>query len=293
MTGLSFCFDTKQEICRSEEKRKKALLYGMILFADKIGNNKIQITSENVFVINLLDDILSTLFGFHFMISETTNAYTATLEGQALKTVYSEYHMDPTSVQLHFDPDLLPTQKDAFAFIRGAFLVSGSITNPYTGYHAELVTHYYHMSGEVKRFLNEHGLPFRSVVRKSHYVLYLKDSVFVEQFLYVIGANQAAFTLVNAKIYKQLQNDNNRLNNCDGYNRDKTMDHAIRQIIAIEKLKKTGRYDILPTDLRETATLRMSHRSASLSDLVRLSDGKFSKAGLSRRLNKLIELSEK
>ena len=290
---MSFCFDTKQEICSRIEKRKSAMLYGMILFADKIGDRKIQITSENVFVINLLDDVLSELFGFHFTVSETATAYTAVLEGEALQTVYTEYHMDPSSVQLHFDADLLPTQKDVFAFIRGAFLVSGFITNPYSGYHAELVTHYYHMSGEVKRFLNENGLPFRSVVRKSHYVLYLKDSTYVEQLLYVLGANQAAFTLINAKIYKQRQNDENRLNNCDGYNRDKTMDRAIEQILAINTLQKNGKFEHLPEDLREAAQLRLAHKSASLSELSRLSGAKYSKAGLSRKLGKIVELSEK
>ena len=154
------------------------------------------------------------------------------------------------------------------------------------------MTHYYRLSKEISMFLEKNGLPFKSVMRKSHYVLYLKDSVVMEQFLYMLGAQKAAFDLVNAKIYKQIQNDNNRLNNCQGYNRDKTMDKSISQILAIHKIESDrGGLDSLPEDLREVCELRLQNQYASLSELSALSGGKYSKAGLSRRLTKIIEIS--
>lgn len=289
---MSFCFDVKQEICAQEEKNKRAMFYGMLLFGDKTGDGRLQVISENVFVINILEQLASELFGVHFMMDESANAFIASLEGDAFYEVCSAYHISPSAVQLHLNEDILEDETAVSAFLKGAFLVAGSVNNPYSAYHLELVTHYYQFSKEMSAFLEKHGLPFKSVMRKSHYVLYLKDSVIMEQFLYMLGAQKAAFDLVNAKIYKQVQNDNNRLNNCQGYNRDKTMDKSIAQILAIRRIESDrGGLDTLSEDLKEVCELRLKNQYASLSELSALSGGKYSKAGLSRRLSKIIEIS--
>lgn len=290
---MSFCFDVKQEICNLDDKNKYVMFYGMLLFGEKIGNSKFQIISENVFVINILEKLASELFGVHFLLSESNNAFIATLEGKALDDICNAYHIDLDAVQLHLNEDIIEGETAFSSFFRGAFLTAGSVNNPYSAYHLEFVTHYYQLSKEIADFLEKNGYLFKSVMRKSHYVLYLKDSVIMEQFLYVLGAQKAAFDLVNAKIYKQIQNDHNRLNNCQGYNRDKSMDKSIAQILAIRKLESEfGGLDCLPEDLRNVCKLRMDNQYASLSELVALSGGQFSKAGLSRRLNKIIEISD-
>lgn len=276
-----------------DEKNKNVMFYGMILFADKISNKKLQIVSENVLVINFLEQIAYELYGVHFMLSENANAFIATLEGESYEKICTAYHMDPTAVQLHFDEDIVDTMDKAASFIKGAFLVAGAVSSPYSTYHLELVTHYYQLSKEITAFLQKINFNFKVVVRKQHYVMYLKDSTVMERFLYVLGAQNAAFDLVNAKIYKQIQNDNNRLNNCMGHNHEKTIDKAVKQVLAIQKIVKSKGLEFLPTDLREVALLRLQNRCASLSELCRLSDGKYSKAGLSRRLNKIIEIADK
>ncbi len=290
---MSFCFDVKQEICASEAKNKYAMFYGMLLFGDKIGNSMFQIITENVFVINVVEQLASELFDVHFLLSESNSAFIATLEGNAFIEVCNAYHIDPDAVQLHFNEDIIEDEAAFSAFFRGAFLTAGSVNNPYSAYHLEFVTHYYQLSKEILNYLGKNGYEFKSVIRKSHYVLYLKDSVVMEQFLYVLGAQKAAFDLINAKIYKQIQNDNNRINNCQGYNRDKTMDKSIAQILAIRKIESDcGSLDGLPSDLKEICMLRLENQYASLNELSALSGGKFSKAGLSRRLSKIIELSK-
>ena len=177
--------------------------------------------------------------------------------------------------------------------MKGAFLVGGSMVDPKTSYHLELICHHYHLSKELLEYFNQSGFPFKSVVRKTNYVLYLKDSLILERFLYVLGAKKAAFSLVDAKIYKQVQNDNNRINNCAGYNHDKTLDKAIEQLLSIEKIQKYNKFDLLSDDLKEVADLRLQHRMASLSELSSLSDEKYSKASLSRKLAKIVEISNK
>ena len=290
---MSFSFDVKREICALDEKNKYIMFYGMIAFADKITPSKLQIVSENVFVINILEELSGSLFDVHFMLSEGVNTYIATLEGESYSKVCDEYHIDPAAVQMHLNEDIIEGMDAVSAFLKGAFLTSGSVTNPYSAYHLELVTHYYQFSKEVAAFLQKMGFSFKSVVRKSHYVLYLKDSVLVERFLYVLGAKNAAFELVNAKILKQVQNDNNRVNNCQEYNRDKSMDKSIEQLLAIQKIQENKGVECLPSDLQEVVNLRLQNQYASLSELCRLSEGKFSKAGLSRRLSKIVEIANK
>ena len=289
---MSFCFDTKQEICALEEKNKYVMFYGMLLFADRI-TDRLQFTTENVFVINLLEQLASELFGIHFLVDENANTYTATLFGEDFKTVCKEYHIDPIATQPHFDTEFSENTQNIASFLKGAFLVGGSIANPKSSYHLELICHHYHLSKEITAFLKKAGFDFKTVVRKSQYVLYLKDSVVMERFLYVLGAKKAAFALVDAKIFKQIQNDNNRLNNCAGYNHDKMMDKAIAQLLAINKISQQMGLDCLSEDLQQVAKLRLENRMASLSELVTLSNGKFSKAGLSRRLTKIIEIANK
>ncbi len=287
---MSFCFDTKQEICALTEHNQRAMFYGMLLFADSI-SGRLQITTENVFVINLLEELASRLFDVHFFVDENANSYTAVLSDNYFKTVCSEFHIDPAAPQIHLDTEFAEQTESVAAFLKGAFLVGGSISNPQSTYHLELVCHHYHLSKEISAFLKSAGFPFKTVVRKAQYVLYLKDSVIMERFLYVLGAKKAAFALVDAKIYKQIKNEDNRINNCTSYNRDRSMDKAIQQLNAIDKIKIAGRFDALSLDLKEIAELRLNHKMASLGELVTLSGDKFSKAGLSRRLSKIVEIA--
>lgn len=290
---MSFCFEVKQEICILEEKNKYALFYGMIVFADRISSDRLQITTENVFVINLLEQLASDLFDVHFALDENANTYTATLLGDSFYKVCREFHMDPTAAQPHLDTEFAEQTEHLAAFLKGAFLVGGSIVNPNSGYHLELVCHHYHLSKDIQRFLADSGFPFKFVIRKSHHVLYLKDSAVMERFLYVLGAKKAAFALVDAKIYKQVQNSNNRLNNCAAHNHDKMLDKSIEQIKAIQNIAAKKGLECLTEDLRYVASLRQQHHTASLSELCRLSNDKYSKAGLSRRLAKIVEISKK
>ncbi len=290
---MSFCFDVKQEICALEEKNKRAMFYGMLLFADRIGADRLQITTENVFVINLLEQIAFDLFHIHFVLDENANTYTATLTNDSYFKVCDEFHMDPTAIQPHLDTEFAEQTAHLSAFLKGAFLVGGSIVNPTSGYHLELVCHHYHLSKDIQKFLAYCGFPFKFVVRKSHHVLYLKDSNIMERFLYVLGAKKAAFALVDAKIYKQVQNSNNRLNNCVSHNHDKVIDKAIEQIKAIEKIERIKGLECLSDDLRFVAELRKENHTASLSELCTLSEQKYSKASMSRRLSKIIDISNK
>ncbi len=293
---MSFNFDTKQELCVTETKKdccRQAELYGMLLFCDKINSDEIRLVSEHVLVINRLCQLAYSLYKINFLLDESRSAYVASLKGESLKQLLTNLHISLDSLQLRLLPELLENPCCYNSFLKGAFLAAGSISDPSSGYHLELVTRYYQLSKDVKQWLNALDIHIKSVVRKSNYVLYLKDSASIEQFLYFIGAKQAAFEIANVKIYKEIQNRNNRISNCTEYNVDKSINAAVAQIKAIEIIEKEMGLDALADDLRVAAVLRKNNPSATLSELIKVSNGCFSKSGLSRKLSKLVDLSKR
>ena len=130
------------------------------------------------------------------------------------------------------------------------------------------------------------------VVRRSNYVLYLKDSQQIHDLLYILGARTAAFELMDIKIDKETKNNINRVENCNHYNLDKAINKAVEQVRAIELIQEKVGLSVLPEDLLYVAILRKENPHKSLTELSVISEGRLSKPSLSRKLNKIIEFSK-
>lgn len=178
------------------------------------------------------------------------------------------------------------------AFMRGAFLGAGSVTNPMKAYHAELVTHHKKLCEGTVNLLAEAGFVPRLVMRKSNYVIYFKSGDEIEDFLTFLGATASMMEFANARIYKDTKNNINRKINCETANTDKIYGAAINQMKAINKLKAAGKFVFLPEKLQDTANLRCENPEASLAELSALSVPRVSKSGISHRLKRLEELAE-
>ncbi len=178
------------------------------------------------------------------------------------------------------------------SLIRGAFLGGGTIIDPRKNYNLELVAPDEELSREMQKILREAGFDFRSVKRKSKYVLYLKNSETISDFLSYIGAFQSQMELLNIKIEKEIRNEFNRAANSEIANLEKTIHAAVAQIKAIEKIQKTMGLEKLPEDLREIARLRLAHKDLSLSELGALLNPPLTKSGVNHRLKKLMQYQE-
>ncbi|MBQ4052177.1 MAG: DNA-binding protein WhiA [Clostridia bacterium] len=294
---MSFCSDIKDELCKIEEKEsslKLAELYGLVLFGQSVEPDFLKITTENVFVINRLQQLFSELFGGFFDMKETANAYTVTLKGPALERLYRALRMvENGRLSLEVKEHLLHSKDRFFAFMRGALLSGGYLSDPVSSYHFELVTPYYGLSKSTLEVMHSFGIPAKNLVRRSNYVVYIKDSQQIYDLLYIIGARSAAFDLMNVKIAKETNNNNNRMDNCVAYNMDKALNKAVEQVRAIEQIEKAVGLSILPADLLYVAVLRKEHPTSSLTELADLCGGKLSKPSISRKLNKIIEIAGK
>lgn len=293
---MSFSFDVKEEICRFAEKDnggRTAELYGMALFGQAVEEDHLKISTENVLVVNRLQKLSSELLGSFFEMNEVGVTYTASMNSPAVDKLYDYFGMRKESeVALEVKAELTDNRDRFYAFLRGAVLSGGYFSDPLSGYHFELVTPYYVTAKSVLELMNRYGIPCKNVVRRSNYVVYLKDSQQIYNLLYRLGARSAAFELMNVKIEKETNNNNNRVDNCVAYNMDKALNKAVEQIRAIEKIQSTIGLSALPEDLLFVAVLRKENPTANLNELNALCNGKMSKPSLSRKLNKIIELSK-
>ena len=193
---------------------------------------------------------------------------------------------------LHVNFGILEESHCRTAFLRGAFLAGGSVTDPEKGYHLELATSHYNVSRETPALMQEAGFTIKSTTRNSNYILYFKQSDHIEDFLTAIGAPVAAMEVMNAKVEKNLRGSVNRRVNCDAANLDKVVAAAQEQIEAIRILQERGSLTGLPDKLREAASLRTDHPELTLAQLAELCDPPVTKSCLNHRLRKLVELSE-
>ena len=177
-------------------------------------------------------------------------------------------------------------------FLRGAFLGSGTVTDPHKGYHLELSFPTGGRAALIGRLLEEQMGKPGCITRGERCGVYYKSNGAVSDFLYLIGCTSTSFDVANACIERDIRNSENRATNCVARNISRSVEAAQRQICAIEKLYVSRKIDTLSDELRETARLRMENESASLLELALLHQPPISKSGLNRRLSRLLEEAE-
>ena len=287
---MSFCFDVKEELCKIENKGDTyaAELCGMLLFGQTVSSEQLKISTENVFVINRLQQFSSKLLGVFFEMSESGITYTASVQTE---TVFGLLKKFSVQSDFSFSMEQFESNKLLYPFLRGAILTGGYLIDPINRYHFELVTENFATAWCMVELLNRHKIPAKMIERRTSHVIYLKDSQQIYNLLYKLGARNAAFSFMDIKIEKETNNNNNRIDNCAAYNMDKALNKAVEHIRAIERIEAPMGLASLPEDLQEVALLRKNNPTSSLNELVSICGGRLSKASISRRLNKIAEIS--
>jgi len=173
------------------------------------------------------------------------------------------------------------------AYLRGAFLAAGSITNPENSYHLEIYTDYESHAEDLVRLMANFELQGKVTTRKRGYLVYLKDSEQIAEFLNIIGAHGALLNFENIRILKDMRNRVNRLVNFETANMNKTVEASVRQLEVIRLIDKEIGLEKLDPPLREVARLRLQHPEASLQELGALLDPPLGKSGVNHRMRKL------
>lgn len=179
------------------------------------------------------------------------------------------------------------------AFIRGAFLAAGSMSDPEKSYHFEIVCAAEAMAVQVRDLICSFEMDAKIVQRKKAYVVYLKEGSQIVDILNVMEAYVSLMELENVRILKEMRNTVNRKVNCETANINKTVSAAVKQVEDITYLRDTIGFEKLSEGLEEIALARLSHPEASLKELGEFLSPPVGKSGVNHRLRKLSELAEK
>ena len=175
------------------------------------------------------------------------------------------------------------------AYLRGAFLSSGSITNPERTYHLEISTGQSLLAGKILEIISSLGLEAGITQRKGSLVVYMKDGGQIVNLLNLMGAHSALLRFENVRVMKEMRNQINRLVNCETANVDKTVKAAMDQLEDIQLIDRVIGLEELPAKLRELARVRLENPYASLQELGDLMAPKMSKSGVNYRLRQIRE----
>jgi len=295
--AASFSGNAKAEICKMFPQKHCCALaqcFGVLLFCNSFSADSIRIVTESADFAQLLPKLLKKAFSVQFdqvPEQEAAGKHIFVIHEPAkLHAIMEAYGFSPeNTLALQVNLPIVESECCRGAFLRGAFLAGGSVTDPEKGYHLELTTTHGGVSRQTNSLICEAmGFSPKSATRGGSYVLYLKQSDIISDVLTYLGAPVAAMGIMEAKLEKELNNKVNRRCNCDEANTSKVVEAAQEQLAAIRVLREKGLLQSLPNKLLQAALAREENPSASLTELAAMVEPPISKPAMNHRLKKLV-----
>ena len=293
MGKKSFSLGVKEELCtvKFKEEEARAELAAMILFGENIVDGSILIKTDHAEIAARIQAVLKKAVGEEIPIDilkgRKNFSVNITPEIAEETGVYLSSDGD-----IELDEDVYESDNTKRAFLRGAFIVSGTITDPFKGYSCELLTYNENMAYLSAEILEKFDIRANTVKRNNYFVTYLKDSNSVCDFLNIVGAHTLMMEMMVTQIEKDFNNRSNREAICRAANLDKTISASAKQCQAILKLQKSHIWNELDDTTKKLAELRLENYDLSLSEIGNRMSPPMTKSSVNRRMNKLLELSE-
>lgn len=270
----SFSSKIKKELSNINNLSNKALvkaeLDGYLL---TISSNKF--ITENQYNINRFSKLLNNC---------NENNYKIEMQG---KNFCITYPKEKIKVE-----DKERGEEENKALVRGAFMSSGSVTNPKNKYHLEIVFDKEENAKFIQEVLVKENIDAKILKREKNFILYIKDGENISKFLAFVGANKSVLQFEDERVIRDMRNQVNRLVNCETANLNKTILSAVKQIENIKLIKKRKKFDKLTPKEQELAQIRLENPDASLSELGKLLKEPISKSGVNHRLEGINNLAE-
>lgn len=222
------------------------------------------------------------------------NVYIVRLKQETQNILLDLDIMDGMMFQAHISNEIKQSDEKTRAYLRGAFLASGSVNNPETSrYHLEISSIYEEHNQDICDLLNQFDLNARTLERRNGYITYLKGAEKIADFLTLIGATNSMLKFEDVRIVRDMRNSVNRLVNCETANMNKTIDAASKQIENIHFIELTVGLQSLPEKLQEIAELRIQNPEISLKELGEMiPSGAISKSGINHRIRKINDFAD-
>ncbi len=304
---MSFTMNIKEEISSMEYPvlENIAELSGFIRSNYKYSIDRIELVTENKIVATRILNLVKEVYGVEGTLEErklgnfnNKKIYVITIDNKVEMILKDLSLIDEDNNFIETPKEYITGSiEEEKAYIRGSFLAKGSITDPASQYHLELLYDNKYEAVFVQRLLNEFDLNCKIIIRDTKYMVYIKEAEKISDFLKVIGAYKSVLYFEDTRIKKEYINKTNRLNNCEQANMDKVIMTADTQIKEINYIDEVLGLDMLDEKLIETCNYRVKYPEASLGELANIisieTNKKVTKSGLNHRLRKIKEIYER
>lgn len=305
---MSFSSNVKQELSKIEDMPPccaHAMTYGLLLFGRSFNYSGISIMTEHECVAEKYSEMIKqeTSVLPDFRVSKA-GKYTVSINGRAgMAEVFDRFSLSGNEAVMRINRGNLLNESSGDpsedwnccngAFLRGAFLSCGTISDPNKGYHLEFVVPFRTLSLDLMKMLTEYGLKAKFMARRGVNVIYLKDSESIEDLLNIMGAKNSAFEIMDIKIIKDVRNSANRKSNFSVANISRTVKASYDQVEAFQKLIDCGVYDKFDAGMKHFINLRIENPDASLRELGEMYDPPLSRSAVNYKIKRLMALYNK
>ncbi len=295
---MSFSSEVKKELCGVPILKRccaRAEAYGALLNASAFSHTEIRLSFSDPDTARRMCMLLQRAFSVRCEPQSSGKKSLVVLDDPLrIGRVFEALGYDfKNHVSYHINRNVIEDECCMASYLRGAFLMTGTVASPDKKCHLELRSAKKGLSGQEASLLLDLGLSPKITMRHNNYVLYFKDSASIKALLTLIGAPESAMAIMRAKAEKELRNTVNRQVNCEAANLAKTANAAARQTgLILSALRKKGE-EAFPENLRETLRLRLEFPDDSLSELALRFDPPLSKPGVGHRLKKITEIAAK
>jgi len=305
---MSFTGQIKDELSKLEMTKSEniAELSAFVRTNAKYTNQYIELSTENSNIVKKIYQYFKDIYSISTEIVvkknntfNRNNIYIIELKEKVKEILTDLSVIDMSGNYLEMPKDyIVDSQDEIKAYLRGVFLSRGSVNDPKTSrYHLEILLDQKYESVFVQRLLNQFSLNSKILMRDNKYMVYIKDSEKISDFLKLIQASNAVLYYENIRILREQKNMTNRLNNCEQANIDKVILTCNNQIRDINIIDEELGIDFLDEKIKEACIYRLKYPETSLlelSEIISLETGKtITKSGLNHRFRKIKEISEK
>lgn len=290
---MSFSKDIKEELSKlntlsNNENVKFELIGYFISNNTNVVKDKIKYSTENEYNINRFNKLLNNL----------KIDYKIELQGKVYSIIFKKVNLNEieyleNKIQINMKNEV-DTKKDEMilkSLVRGCFLGGGSLNNPNNKYHLEILFSTIKNANFILEVLRAFGIEAKILERKNSTSIYIKEAEEISKILAFIGAGKSVLNFEEIRVMRDTRNNINRLVNCETANLNKTINASVEQIEHIEYLRKIGKFDGLPENLKEIANLRQEHPDASLVQLGEMLENPIGKSGVNHRLKRICEIA--
>ena len=279
---MSFSSDIKEQLCSVKFKCKNccfAELSGIFEYAGKYEGQGARFITENTAVARRVVKTIHSTFGDQTEYRENSRSMQFFLDNERV--------IDKI---VRWEEKAKPCCKNSY--LRGAFLGSGSVTDPRKNYHIEFDTRYEEQAKKLVQILGDNDIRARYTLRKDMNIVYVKEYEKIAEILSLMGAMGGAMELFTVSIERDVRNKVNRRVNCETANADKSAIASSKHINAIKKIKAHKKWTTLPQSLIEIGEARLKYPDLGLKELGQTFTPPISKSGVNHRLNRIIKFAD-